>query len=90
LVIRRHVLRNSLIPVVTYIGADIGFLIAGAIVTEGVFNIQGVGGLVFRATQRRESATVVSVVTVLVLFILLVNLLTDLLYARLDPRIRYE
>jgi oligopeptide transport system permease protein len=90
LVIRRHVLRNSLIPVVTYIGADVGFLIAGAIVTEGVFNIQGVGGLVFQATQRRESATVVSVVTVLVLFILLVNLLTDLLYARLDPRIRYE
>jgi oligopeptide transport system permease protein len=90
LVIRRHVLRNSLIPVITYIGADVGILIAGAIVTEGVFNIQGVGGLVYRATQRRENATVVSVTTVLVLFILLVNLLTDLLYARLDPRIRYE
>ena len=90
MVIRRHVLRNSLIPVVTYIGADVGILIAGAIVTEGVFNIQGVGGLVYTATQRRESATVVSVTTVLVLLILLVNLLTDLLYARLDPRIRYE
>jgi oligopeptide transport system permease protein len=90
LVIRRHVLRNSLVPVVTYIGADVGILIAGAIVTEGVFNIHGVGGLVFQATQRRESATVVSATTVLVLFILVVNLLTDLLYARLDPRIRYE
>ncbi len=90
MVIRRHVLRNSLIPVATYIAADAGILIAGAIVTEGVFNIQGVGGLLFRSTQRHESATVVGVVTVLVLFVQLINLLTDLLYAQLDPRIRYE
>jgi oligopeptide transport system permease protein len=89
-VIWRHVVRNSLIPVVTYIGADIGVLMAGAIVTEGIFNIQGVGGLLFGAVRQRENATVTSITTVLVLIVLLVNLLVDLLYARLDPRIRYE
>jgi oligopeptide transport system permease protein len=89
LIIRRHIVRNSLIPVVTYIGADVGVLLGGAIITEGIFNIQGVGGLLFRATQFRESATVVGVSTVLVLIVLAVNLLVDLLYAVLDPRIRY-
>jgi oligopeptide transport system permease protein len=90
MVIRRHIVRNSLIPVITYIGADIGILLGGAIVTEGIFNIQGIGGLLFRATQFRETSTVVSVCTVLVLIVLFVNLLVDLLYAVLDPRIRYE
>ena len=89
-VVRRHIVRNSLIPVVTYIGADVGVLLGGAIVTEGLFNIQGVGGMVFQAIRLRENATVVSVTTVLVLIVLLVNLLVDLLYAVLDPRIRYE
>jgi oligopeptide transport system permease protein len=90
MVVRRHIVRNSLIPVITYIGGDVGVLIGGAIVTEGIFNIQGVGGLLFHATRVRENATVVSVTTVLVLLVLLVNLLVDLLYAVLDPRIRYE
>jgi len=90
LVIRRHIVRNSLIPVVTYIGADVGVLLGGAIVTEGIFNIQGVGGLLYHATKLRENATVVSVATVVVLIVLFVNLLIDLFYAVLDPRIRYE
>jgi oligopeptide transport system permease protein len=90
LVIRRHIVRNSLIPVVTYIGADVGILIGGAIVTEGIFNIQGIGGLLYTAIRLRENATVVSVTTVLVLLVLIVNLLVDLFYAVLDPRIRYE
>jgi len=90
MVIRRHVVRNSLIPVITYIGADVGTLLGGAIVTEGIFNIQGVGGLIFHAVKIRENATVVSVTTVVVLIVLLVNLLIDLFYAVLDPRIRYE
>ena len=89
LVIRRHIVRNSLIPVITYIGADVGILLSGAIVTEGIFNIQGVGGLLYTSTRLRENATVVSVATVVVLIILFVNLLVDLLYAVLDPRIRY-
>ncbi|MCD5315242.1 ABC transporter permease [Kineosporia babensis] len=90
MVLRKHVVRNSLIPVITYIGADVGILLGGAIVTEGVFNIQGIGGMLFHALSIRENATVVSVTTLVVLVILLVNLLVDLLYARLDPRIRYE
>ena len=85
-----HTLRNSLIPVVTLIGADFGALLAGAIVTEGIFNIQGIGGLIFRSIRLREGALVTGAVTVLVLVFLLVNLFVDLLYAALDPRIRYD
>jgi oligopeptide transport system permease protein len=89
-VIGIHTLRNSLIPVVTYIGADIGALLGGAIVTEGIFNVAGIGGLTYRAIKLKDGALVVGVVTLLVLVFLLVNLLVDLLYAVLDPRIRYE
>jgi len=85
-----HTLRNSLIPVITFIGADFGTLLGGAIVTEGIFNVNGVGGLTFRSIRAREGAMVTGVITVLVLVFLLVNLLVDLLYAVLDPRIRYE
>lgn len=85
----RHVLRNSLIPVVTFLGADIGALMGGAIVTEGIFNIRGVGGTLYEAITRGENATVVSLTTVLVLVYIAANLLVDLLYAALDPRIRY-
>ncbi|WP_286929186.1 MULTISPECIES: ABC transporter permease [Aeromicrobium] len=86
---RRHVLRNSLIPVVTYLGADLGTLMAGAIVTEGIFNIPGLGNLAFRAIQQKEGPTIVSVVTVMVLIYIVMSLIVDLLYAWLDPRIRY-
>lgn len=85
----RHVLRNSLIPVVTFLGADLGTLMAGAIVTEGIFNIPGIGNLAFRAIGRGEGSTVVSVVTVMVLVYVVMSLFVDLLYAWLDPRIRY-
>ncbi|WP_277208975.1 ABC transporter permease [Isoptericola croceus] len=85
----RHVLRNSLIPVVTFLGADIGALMSGAIITEGIFNINGVGGTLYDAIIRGESITVVSLTTVLVMVYIGANLLVDLLYAALDPRIRY-
>lgn len=84
-----HILRNSLIPVVTFLGADVGALMGGAIVTEGIFNIHGVGGVLYQAVTRQEAPTVVSIVTVLVLVYLVTNLVVDLLYAALDPRIRY-
>lgn len=89
-VMTRHVLRNSLIPVVTFIGADLGALMGGAIVTEGIFNIKGVGGVLFDGIKKGEPATVVSMTTALVLVYIVANLLVDLLYAVLDPRIRYE
>jgi oligopeptide transport system permease protein len=88
-VTRVHVLRNSLIPVVTYISIDFGILLVGATVTEGIFNVPGVGRTLYQAIIRGEGPTVVSFVTVMVLLYLVVNLLTDLLYAVLDPRIRY-
>lgn len=88
-VFSKHVLRNSLIPVVTFLGGDLGTLMAGAIVTEGIFSINGVGGTLYQAIIRGEAATVVSFTTVLVLVYILANLLVDLLYALLDPRIRY-
>src|SRR4051794_17860895 len=85
-----HLLRNSLIPVVTYLGTDLGALMGGAIVTEGIFNINGIGREVYRAIVTKEGATVVSITVILVIVYLLSNLLVDLLYAALDPRIRYE
>ena len=89
-VMTHHVLRNSLIPVATFLGGDLGALMTGAIVTEGIFAINGVGGTLYQAILRGEAATVVSVTTVLVLVYIVANLLVDLLYAVLDPRIRYE
>ena len=85
-----HMLRNSLIAVVTFLGADLGALMGGAIVTEGVFNIRGIGGLVFRGILQQDTATVVGIVVLLVIVYLVANLVVDLLYAVLDPRIRHD
>ena len=84
-----HVLRNSLIPVVTFLGVDLGSLMAGAIITEGIFNLPGIGEATFTAVHTQEYPTVVGIVTALVLVFILANLLVDVLYAVLDPRIRY-
>lgn len=89
-VMTRHILRNSLIPVATFLGGDLGGLMGGAIITEGIFNINGVGGTLWQSIVRGEPATVVSITTVLVMVYITANLLVDLLYAVLDPRIRYE
>ena len=89
-VMTRHILRNSLIPVATFIGGDLGALMGGAIITEGIFNIHGVGGTLWSAIIKGEPQTIVSVTTVLVLVYIIANLIVDLLYAVLDPRIRYE
>ena len=88
-VMTRHILRNSLIPVATFIGGDLGALMGGAIITEGIFNIHGVGGTLWSAIIKGEPQTVVSVTTVLVMVYIIANLIVDLLYAVLDPRIRY-
>lgn len=88
-VIGVHVLRNSLIPVVTFLGGDLGALMGGAVVTERIFNVNGIGNALYQAILRGEGTTVVSIVTLLVLIFIVSNLLVDLLYAVLDPRIRY-
>lgn len=89
-VIVRHVMRNSLIPVVTFLGADFGALLAGALVTEGIFNVPGIGNVLYDAIKRGDGATMVSIVTLMVFIFVIANLLVDLLYAVLDPRIRYD
>ncbi len=88
-VIPVHILRNSLIPVVTYLATDFGVLLVGATITEGIFNVPGVGNTLYQAIIRGEGPTVVSFVTVMVLIYLVVNILVDLFYGLLDPRIRY-
>ncbi|MET0235966.1 MAG: ABC transporter permease [Kibdelosporangium sp.] len=85
-----HLLRNSAIPVITFLGTDLGSLMGGAIVTEGVFNINGIGGLIFRSIADKEGFMVTTIVVLLVLVYLIMSLIVDLLYAVLDPRIRYD
>ncbi|BBA99857.1 putative peptide ABC transporter permease [Actinacidiphila reveromycinica] len=88
-VVTVHLLRNSLIPVVTFLGTDVGALMGGAVVTERIFNIHGVGYQLYQGILRQNPPTVVGFVTILVIIFLAANLLVDLLYAVLDPRIRY-
>lgn len=85
-----HTLRNSLIPVITYIGVDVGALMGGAIVTERIFNINGIGSFLFRSIGQKDGTSVVGTITCLVLVYLLVNLLVDVLYGFLDPRISHD
>jgi oligopeptide transport system permease protein len=88
-VIPVHVLRNSLIPMITDLGTVFGVLMVGATVTEGIFNVPGVGNTLYQAIIRGENPTVVSFVTVFVVVYVLINLVVDLIYGLLDPRIRY-
>ena len=85
-----HVLRNSLIPVITYLGTTFGYLIGGAIVTEGIFNIPGVGFRLFTGIKVEDGPLVVTIVSILVIIYLVSSLAVDVLYAVLDPRIRHE
>ncbi|MEW2129430.1 ABC transporter permease [Streptomyces sp. NPDC005435] len=89
-VIGVHALRNSLIPVVTFLGMDLGSLMGGAIITERVFNLPGIGGQLAQSVSLREGPVIVGLVTLLILIYLVANLAVDVLYAVLDPRIRYE
>lgn len=85
-----HALRNSLVPVVTYIGASFGALMGGAIVTERIFNINGIGFFIYRSISQRDGVSVVGAVLVLVIVYLIVNLIVDILYGVLDPRISHD
>lgn len=85
-----HTMRNSMIPVVTYLGVDLGALMGGAIITETIFNIPGLGRAVFEGVQRQEGTVVVGITTFLVIIYMFSSLFVDVLYAVLDPRIRYE
>ena len=87
-VLLAHVARNALIPTVTLLGVNIAFLIGSTVVVEQVFNLNGLGSLLLHSITDRDFPVVESVTLVLAASVVLVNLLTDLLAARLDPRIR--
>jgi peptide/nickel transport system permease protein len=86
--LRRHALRNALIPVLTIIGLQFSFLIAGAIIIEQVFFLPGLGRLIFQSIGSRDLIVVESVVMLLVFAVILVNFIVDLTYAWVDPRLR--
>jgi peptide/nickel transport system permease protein len=86
----RHALRNALIPVVTVIGLQFGRLLGGAVLTESVFNLPGLGRLLVESVYRRDYPVIQGCVLVIALFFVLANLLVDTLYAFLDPRVSLE
>jgi len=87
-VLWRHALRNAMIPVVTIMGLQFAFLLAGTIIIENVFYLPGLGRLVFQAITQRDLIVVQSVVMLLVASVVVINLLVDLSYAIVDPRLR--
>jgi peptide/nickel transport system permease protein len=88
-VIFRHGLRSAITPIVTAAGLDIGILLGGAILTETVFNIPGIGRLVFDSIQHSDLPMIQGTVLIGTFFIVMANLIVDILYAFLDPRVRY-
>ena len=86
--LRRHALRNALIPVLTIMGLQFSFLLAGTLIIENVFYLPGLGRLVFQAINLRDLAVVKSVVMLLVASVIIVNFIVDLTYAAVDPRLR--
>lgn len=90
IVLYRHALRNTMIPTVTVLGLQLGALLGGSVVVESVFAWPGVGWLMLQGIQNRDLPLVRAVVLVIGLGFVLINLIVDLLYSRLDPRIRYE
>ena len=89
-VILRHALKAALLPVVTVVGLQLGSLLAGAVITETVFGWDGVGRLLVESIEKRDYPVTQACVLVIALTYVLVNLLTDLAYARLDPRVRFS
>ena len=90
IVIYKHVLKNALIPIVTLVGMSFGSLLGGAIITETVFALPGIAQLAINGINRRDFPMVQGVVLVIAVSFTLCNLLVDVVYSVLDPRIRYE
>jgi peptide/nickel transport system permease protein len=88
IVINRHALKNALLPVVTVIGIEFAFLIGGLVVTEQVFNLNGIGRYMVQCVQNQDYTATQALVMLTVTIAVLSNLAVDLLYAWLDPRIR--
>jgi peptide/nickel transport system permease protein len=89
-IVARHIFRNALLPLVTMLGMDVAYLFGGAVLTESVFGIPGIGGLAWRAIRQRDLPMVMGTVLFAAIFIVVANLIVDLLYFALDPRIQRE
>ncbi len=89
-VVIAHAGRNSMMPVLTFLGIEFGALMGGAVIVEGIFNFPGLGNAVFKAIGQQNGPVVVGISTLLVLIFLLVNLLVDIAYAFLDPKVRHD
>ena len=89
-VLRRHVLRNAIIPTITVLGINIGFLVGGTLVIENVFALPGIGSLMLTAIFNRDFPVVQGVTLVFAILVVLVTLLTDVTYSLLDPRVRFD
>ena len=90
IIVNRHALKNALLPVVTLIGIEFAFLIGGLVVTEQVFNLNGIGRLLVQAVQNQDNVLAQALVMLVVAVFVVSNLVVDVLYAWLDPRIRYS
>lgn len=90
LIVTRHALRNAVLPVITVIALEFAFLIGGLVVTEQVFNLNGLGNLLVESITRRDYTMTQALVLLVAFVYILVNLVTDIVYALLDPRIRYR
>src|SRR5256885_15345968 len=88
LVLRRHVLRNAMLPVVTMLGMDIAIALGGAVLIETVFGLPGLGYLAIQSVQQFDLPKIIGVTVVASVMVIIFNLLVDLLYAVIDPRIR--
>lgn len=87
-IVGMHALRASLLPAVTYVAANLGQLVTGLLIVEGIFNIPGLGGLMFTAIQRQDRSLLVSIILLVTVGVIIANILADVLYAIIDPRIR--
>ena len=88
-IVSRHALRNALLPAITVIGLEFAFLIGGLVVTEQVFNLNGIGKLFVQSVSRNDFTLIQGMVMMIAVFYVFINLLIDLMYAAFDPRIRY-
>jgi peptide/nickel transport system permease protein len=90
LILVRHALKNAMLPVISVIGLEMAFLIGGMVVTEQVFNLNGLGRLLVQSIEQRDYTMTQSLVLLTAIFFILMNFVTDLLFAWLDPRVRYK
>jgi peptide/nickel transport system permease protein len=89
-VVYRHALRNAFLPVLTVIGQSLGFLIAGAVIIETIFNIPGIGQLIINSVKRRDYPVIQGVVLFVTIIYVFINLIIDMLYVVIDPRVRLD